>query len=148
MDKKNDKKFDKIFLIVIISVVIITAYYYLPSNYGFLFDNFIQPNWEEIQPKYIIKNSIPITLVESMGRNCNVSAKNLDKIFDHVYFKRSAELEAELNFDRETKTITVSCDSLYGEKSKLSIWYVVEESPSHAKKYQYFITSINEDIQN
>ena len=53
---------------------------------------------------------------------------------------RSAELANELNFDRDSATLTLNCNLLAGEKSRLDIWYVTEESGKDSKKYEYWIT--------
>ena len=50
----------------------------------------------------------------------------------------------KLNYEKEDETLILSCDLLEGEKSKLNVWYAVEESTKHSKKYQYFITAWDE----
>jgi len=53
-----------------------------------------------------------------------------------------------LNYDKDNETIILPCDVLKGEKSKLNIWFVTEESPKDSKKYQYFVTSWNETLSD
>jgi len=33
---------------------------------------------------------------------------------------------------------------IVGEKSRLNVWYMLEESPNHPTKYEYFITEWEE----
>ena len=37
---------------------------------------------------------------------------------------------------------------LEGDKSRLNVWYVIEESSTHSKKFQYFVTPWEEEIRN
>jgi len=136
------KSREKIFVAIAGVGVLIALLYSIESdNYaGLVFESFSEPNWDEIHPLYVVKNSIPVTLVESINENCMVSANNFDSIIYHEYFKRGEELAQNLKYDREGKTIQLPCNSLKGEKSQLNIWYVTDESPSHANKFQYFVS--------
>jgi len=109
------------------------------SLIGIAINEFTEPNWDEINERYIVENAIPLTILEDNADQCVLEAKFLDRIIDHAYFKRGDELAKKLNYDRENETITVNCSVLNYTKSKLVIWYVVEEAPTHSKKYQYWI---------
>ena len=106
-----------------------------------ILEPYTEVNWDEVLPRNIVKNSIPITLLEDYGGKCKVSAQNFDKILSHNYFVKDKELALKLDYDNENETLVLPCDLLKGEKSRLNVWYVVEESPKHSKKYQYFVTA-------
>ena len=140
------KKTEKIFVIVAAALVLV-ALYFIPLSHGYLglfFEFFTEPNWGEVSPRNVVKSAIPINLIEKIDEKCKVTANLFDEIVDHRYFKRGDELARDLDYDRENETIILSCDVLKGEKSKLNVWYVLEESPRHALKYQYFVTASNE----
>ena len=141
------KKIEKIFVIAMIAVVIFAFFYLLEptSLLGSFLQQFSQVNWDKVNEVDIIKNSIPITLLENLGSECKVDAHNFDLIIDYEFFIRQNELAKELNYDRENETLMLPCDLLKGEKSRLNIWYVVEESTLHSKKYQYFVTEWNDE---
>ncbi len=137
-----NKKEQKIFVIAI-GVLVIFAFLYVPQSntlFGSFFESFSEPNWNEVSERNIVKNSIPVTLVEKKGTECKVQAEKFDVIIDHSYFIRGNELAKELNYDRANDTLLISCNILKGEKSRLNIWYATEEAEKHAKKYQYFVT--------
>ena len=141
-----NKKEQKIFVIAM-GILVIFAFLYVPQSntlFGSFFESFSEPNWNEVSERNIVKNSIPITLLEEQGTKCLVKAEKFDVIIDHQYFVRGNELERELNYDRTDKTLLLSCDLLKGEKSRLNIWYATEEAEKHSKKYQYFITPWDE----
>lgn len=136
------KKQEKLFVIAIIILIIFSFFYMQESDslFNLFLDQFSGVNWEEVKDREIVKNSIPIMLMEKIDGECKMSAQKFDLIVDHEYFVRGNELEQELEFDRENKTLVISCDLLEGDKSKLNVWYVKEESPTHSKKFQYFVT--------
>ena len=126
---------------MVILIVIVLYYYPIDQSlFGFLLEKVSDPNWEEISQRNIVKNSIPIILLEEKDGNCKVKAQNFDLIVDHQYFINGNELARELNYERENETLILPCDILDGGKSRLNVWYVLEESPKHAKKFQYFLT--------
>jgi len=134
-------------VLVIGAVLLILAYFYLDTSdtiFGVVTDKFTPVNWDEIFPRNIVKNSIPIELLETNGNSCKVNANSFDMITSHDYFVRSNEVAEQLQYDKEAKTLIVPCDKLQGEKSRLNVWYVVEESPTHSMKWEYFITSWEE----
>lgn len=137
------KKEQKIFVIAMAGLVIFAFFYVPQSNslFGSLIESFSGPNWEEVSERNIVKNSIPVILLEEQGIKCLVKAEKFDVIVDHQYFTRGNELERELNYDRANETLLVSCDLLKGEKSRLNIWYATEEAEKHGMKFQYFITT-------
>ena len=104
------------------------------------FESFTPINWDEVHERDIVKNSIPIKLIEKMNGDCKVSALKFAMIIDFDLFVRSEELANELKFDREDTTIILPCDELEGEKSRLNVWIAIEESDKHPNKYEYFIT--------
>jgi len=138
----------KIFVIVAIGLVIIGLFYSLNSES--IFAKFLEqlspPDWDEVKPRDIVKNSIPITLVEDIDGKCKVHGEKFDLIIDHQYFVRSNELAEKLKYDRENKTLITPCEELKGEKSRLNVWYVIPEAEKHATKYEYFITEWEETL--
>ena len=143
------KKEQKIFVIVMVGLVIF-AFFYIPQSdslFGSFFESFSEPNWDEVSERNIVKNSIPIILLEEQVTKCLVKAEKFDVIVDHQYFIRGDEIERELNYNRNDETLLLSCDLLQGEKSRLNIWYATEEAEKHSKKYQYFITPWEENSQ-
>jgi len=113
---------------------------------GTIYEYFSAPIWDEVRERDIVKNSIPIIYQENLkGGDCSVYAENFDIIIEHKYFVRGEELADKLNYDKEKNTLIISCDKLYGEKSRLNVWYVLEESPKYPEKYEYFITKWEEN---
>ena len=109
-----------------------------------LFEQFTEPNWDELSQRHVVKSSIPITVVEKQGTKCVVSALKFDIIINHQFFAKAADLANELSYDDDTKTLVLSCDEIPDEKkSRLNIWFAVRESPIYAERYMYFITSWN-----
>jgi len=141
--KKRDQK---IFVIAMVALVIITFFFFQSSDslLGSLIEPYSEPNWDEVPEKHIVKNSIPIVLLEGTGGICKMSAQRFDVIIEHSYFIRGNELAEKLKYDKENQTIILSCDLVELGTSRLNVWYAVEESAKHSKKYQYFITSWNE----
>ncbi len=140
------KKQDLAILIVGIAAVL-AGYFYIDnpdSIFGKLVETVGPVNWNEVSPREIVKNSIPITLLEKNENDCKLDAKNLDIVLSPAYFIRSEEVASELRFDVESETIQVSCEKLHGDKSTLHIWYVTPESDIHATKYQIFITELEQ----
>lgn len=141
----NQKK-KKIILILTIGAVL-AGFYLMPKEgnlFGVILNEFSEIKWDNVLQRNIVKNSIPIELVEVDGQSCKVNAKNFDLIIDHEYFVRGSELARELNYDINNETLTISCDLLEGEKSKLNVWYVLEESQKFSNRYQYFVTPIED----
>jgi len=139
------KKKEKIFVIVA-AVLVVAVFYFNPVESNYLnpvLENFKPVDWDDVKPRNIVKNSIPITLIEETGGKCKVKADTFDLIIDHQYFIRANDLVRQLNYDRDNATLMLSCDQLKGEKSRLHVWYVVEESEKHSKKYDYWVSVWN-----
>ena len=142
-----NKKEQKIFAISMAALVIFAFFYLQRSDslLGSLLEQFSEPNWDEVAERNIVKNSIPIILLTELDGKCVMTAQKFDVIIEHAYFIHGNELASELNYDSDEKTLMVPCDLLESEKSRLDVWYALEESPKHSKKYQYFITPWNEN---
>ncbi len=136
-----------IFFIILLIVIVISFYFYSSDSItGTIYEYFSAPVWDEVRERDIVKNSIPIIYQENLnGGNCSVYAEKFDIIIEHEYFVQGEELADKLNYDKEKKTLIISCDKLYGEKSRLNVWYVLEESPKYPEKYEYFITKWEEN---
>ena len=140
-----------IIFVVIALGLVIYAVLTLPIEDSMLFaiiPDLTPLNWDEVKSREMIRNAIPITTIQEDNGKCKVDATGLGVILDHAYFVKSDQLASKLNFDRAEETITVACSELHGEKSKLHIWYVVEEAAKHATKYQYWITEWEETQPN
>ena len=90
MSKKNEKLF-----VVIAAVLVIFAFFYFQNSDTAFFvfvKQFTEVNWDEVKEKDILKNSIPIVLLEEIGDKCKFSAVRFDYIISHEYFIRSDEL--------------------------------------------------------
>ena len=141
MTKHNDK-----FFVIGAAALVVFAFFYMQDKNSLLsefFEFYVPPDWDEISPRNIVKNSIPITLIGKDGSNCAVEAMRFNDIIDHRYFVKGEQLADELNYKRELNRLTVPCEELHGEKSELVIWYATEESSKHATKYQYWIKEWN-----
>ena len=136
------KRDQKIFVIIALGFVVIGVYYSMNADTVFskAFEPFMPVDWDEVHDRNILKNSIPIELIEKMNGDCKVSALKFAMITDQDLFVRSEELVNELQFDRENTIIILPCDELEAEKSRLNVWFVTEESSKHPNKYEYFIT--------
>ena len=113
---------------------------------GFLIQPLLEPDWDEIHPKFIVKNSVMISLVEKENGNCKTLAERFGSIVSYRFFIGGEELAKKLNFDPESETIILPCNLLHGDQSRLHIWYVIEESPNDQNKYRYFVTELNQTL--
>ncbi len=136
-----------VFFIILPIVIVISFYFYSSDSIlGTINEYFSTPVWDEVRERDIVKNSIPIIYQENLNTgDCSVYAEKFDLIIEHQYFVRGEELADKLNYDKEEKTLIISCDKLYGEKSRLNVWYILEESPKYPEKYEYFITKWEEN---
>jgi hypothetical protein len=138
----------KIIFFIILPIVIVVSFYFYSSDsiIGTIYENYSEPMWDEIHERDIVKNSIPIIYQGNLkSGNCSVSAEKFFLIIEHEYFIRGEELADKLNYDKEDGTLIIPCDKLQGEKSRLNVWYVLEDSPKHPEKYEYFITPWEEN---
>ena len=135
------KKDLAIFAVGIILVIVGLVYV---NNSNSLFSSIADPIlpvvWDEVKERDIVKNSFPITLLEENGDQCLLSSRVFGDVVSHDYFTQGDKFANEFQFDSENSTIIVPCKQLYGEKSRLDLWYVVPEADSHATKYEYWIT--------
>ena len=139
----------EISILVIGAVLLVAAYFYLDTSdslFGVVFNQFEPINWDEIFERNIVKNSIPIELLDTNGNSCTVTGENFEMITAHEYFVRDNEVTERLQYDSQEKTLIVPCDELQGEKSRLNVWYVVEESINHSLKWEYFITAWDAEV--
>ena len=138
-----NKKTKNIIIVAIPSIAIVLGFVFLPwsdSYLGLAVESALPPVWEEIHPRFVVKNSIPITVSEQDGNNCKLTAEYLENIINHRYFVRGEEFASQVKFDSEQQTIELSCDGLHGDTSELNVWYVTEESPNHSSKFEYFVS--------
>ncbi|MCH7966402.1 MAG: hypothetical protein IIB02_03130 [Thaumarchaeota archaeon] len=144
MVKKKEISF-----LIIGAIILVTSFFYLDTSdtlFGVVIDQFSPIDWDEVHPMYIVKNSIPIELLETNNNSCTVKAENFEMIINHQYFIKNNKVTEKLQYDAQEKTLVVPCDELQGEKSRLNILYVTEESPQHAMKWEYFITAWDAEI--
>jgi len=127
-----------------IAAVFYTLNYSETTMFGQFSEQFTPVNWDEVASRNIVKNSIPVTVIDKQNGDCVVTARYFDSIIDHGYFVKGDELGRKLQYDRVAETLVLPCDDLEGEKSRLNIWYATEEAKKHPTKYEYFKTPWNE----
>jgi len=142
------KRQEKIFVLAAASIVIVALFYFpISESYlGFLLKPFEEPDWETIHPKYIVKNSLVISLIESDGENCKLSAKGLNNIVGHQFFTQAEDFSNKVNFEKNSETIKLPCKVLSEDESRLHIWYVTEDSPIFSNIYKYNVSPLSETI--
>ena len=140
------KHLDKVFVIIAIIIVGIVLVYgpWEKSVIGIIFEPFIEPDWEKIIEHDLVKSSVIISMTEKNGSTCLVEAAKIHDIINHSYFVKSNEFGEKINYNNSTNVITIPCNELQGDESRLHVWYVVKEAPEHAEKYKYFITAPEE----
>jgi len=141
-----NKKQEKIF-VIIAAFVVIAVFVFAPwskSYFGFILDTFTGPNWSDLSPHDIVKNVIPIVLIDEADNNCKMSAENLDNVIEHQYFVRGKEFAQTINYDMKNKTIVLPCEMVDDNKSRLHVWFIKEEAPRDGGKYKYFVTPWND----
>ncbi len=142
MSSKNDKI---LLLGLAIIAVLVLIFATNENSLVFLFFNQYAPVvWDDVLERNIVRSSIPIEILDMENGSCTVSAKNFDKIVDHQYFARADDIIKELKYDRNNETLSLPCGILEEDKSRLNVWFVVEESTKHSNKYEYFVTSWEE----
>ena len=142
---------DKLFVIIGIILVGVIFFYgpWEKSIVGVIFEPFLEPNWEKIQEQHLIKSSTILTMMGKNGDDCLVEGTKIFDIVNHPYFLKANEFAKKINWNNSTNTITIPCQKLQGDESRLHVWYVAEEAPEHAGKYKYFITAVEEtNIEN
>ena len=140
----------KDFLIIIgLGLAIVGAYFFLDvenSLFGKATEQFKPLNFDEVHPRNIVKNAVPIVLLEQNGNSCKVKSEKFTLITNHTYFVRSQELIDKLQYDHDDRTLILPCDDVMEEKSRLEVWYVVPESDTHSTKYDYWIKSWEDTV--
>ena len=141
------KKKDIAVLLVSIGIagIILANYSSKDSIIGIVLDPFEEPEWDEIKPRDIVKNTIPITLLERNGE-CLVTANNLNIILEQVDFTQRDNLASKLSYDDKEQTIKIRCEELVGETSNLHIWFIIPDSPVYAGKFTYFVTDVDTGV--
>jgi len=139
---------NQIILIPIVLAVIVV--FFLFTNpientlLGSQLEKFTSVDWSEVKERDIVKNTVPIELIESQDITCKVYAEKFYLIVDHDYFTNSKKLINELDFDNSTSTLFLPCEELSYDSPALHVWYVLEESDRHSGKYEYFITELGD----
>jgi hypothetical protein len=144
MNKKQEKIFVLVGAVVVIAVLIFAPWQ--NSYFGLFVDTFRESDWNKIGPHDVVKNVIPITLIEKTDHNCKMSAENLNSVIEHQYFVRGKEFAQEVKFDAKNNTVVLPCEMIDGEKSRLHVWYIKEEAPKHGGTYKYFVTTWNDTV--
>ena len=142
------KKQEKIFVLVAAAIVV-AVFIFAPwqnSYFGLFVDTVREPNWDDLNPHDVVKNSVSMTLIEKMDNNCKMSAENLGNVIEHKYFVRGQEFAQAVKFDTKNETVVLPCEMVDGEKSRLHVWYTIEEAPRFGGKYKYFVTPWNDTI--
>jgi len=141
------KKKDIAVLIVSITIagIILTNVSSNDTILGTILESSLEPEWEELPPRNIVKNTIPITLLER-NNECLVTAKLLDKIIEQEDFTQGDKLANKLNYDDKEQTIKIRCEELVGETSNLHIWFIIPDSPKYADRFTYFITDVSTGV--
>src|SRR3990172_13105278 len=103
MNKKQEKIFVLVGAGVVIAVLIVAPWQ--NSYFGLFVNTFREPDWIEISPHDVVKNVIPITLIEKTDNNCKMSAENLNSVIEHQYFVRGQEFAQEVKYDAKNYTI-------------------------------------------
>ena len=100
------KKSQVIFLAASICLVIFGFIYSLNSEtlFGKLLDQVKPVDWDKIFPRNIIKNSIPIEILENQNGICNVKAESFQLILKAPEFIKSQDLARELDYNNYTNT--------------------------------------------
>lgn len=151
------KRAEKIFVLVTLLALVTLVSFVLTSGnisdtlMGSLLDSFTEPEWGDINPRDMVKNSIPITLLDKQSDGkCLTRAEGFDLIINHRYFEKGDELAKSLSYDIEDKTILLPCSLMQnGTHYKLSVWYIVPDAEKNAAEYRYFVTVAgNSTIQN
>jgi hypothetical protein len=147
------KQYQIIFLALSVCLVIFGFIYSLNSEtlFGKFLDQVKPIEWNNVFPRNIIKNTIPIEILENQNGICTIKAENFHLILKAPEFTKSQDFAQELNYNNDTKTIKISCDKipgdkLPGEKNNLHVWIVRGEAEKFSGRYQYFVTTSNVTI--
>ena len=141
-----NKKQERIFVLVA-ACVLVVIFVFAPwqNSYFGLFVNMLTgPNWDELNPHDVVKNSVALILIEKTDRYCKMSAENLNNVIEHQYFVRGQEFAHVVKYDAKNNTIVLPCDMVSDERSRLHVWYVKEEAPHYGGTFKYFVTPWND----
>jgi len=136
-------------IVLIIGIVIIATFFYLDvenSILGKVTHMFSPVDFDEVHDRNIVKNAIPITLINQNNGECIVEGKKFFQITNHTYFERSQELIDQLQYNSDDHTLVFPCDEIPSEKSRLEVWYVTTDSENHGGKFDYWITPWAETV--
>ena len=138
MNKKQERLF-----VLVAACVLIAIFVFAPwqnSYFGLFIEMFTGPNWNDLNPHDVVKNSVPLTLIEKTENNCKMFAENLNNVVGHQYFVHGQEFAQAVKYDAENNTIVLPCEMVDGEKSRLHVWYIKEDVARHGGAYKYFVT--------
>jgi hypothetical protein len=137
-----NKKHEKIFVLGAAGVVVIIFVFgpWQNSYFGLFVDTIVGPDWDDLSPHDIVKNEVPLALIEKFDGSCKMSAENLGNVIDHQYFVRGQEFANKVRFDPIDSSIVIPCEMTDPERSRLHVWYVKEESPKYGGEFKYFVT--------
>ena len=137
-----NKKQEKIFVLGAASVVVIIFVFgpWQNSYFGLFVDTIVGQDWDDLSPHDIVKNEVPLTLIEKFDGSCKMSAENLGNVIDHQYFVRGQEFANKVRFDPIDSSIVIPCEMTGQERSRLHVWYVKEEAPKYGGEFKYFVT--------
>ena len=141
-----NKKQERIFVLVA-ACVLVVIFVFAPwqNSYFGLFVNMLTgPNWDELNPHDVVKNSVALILIEKTDRYCKMSAENLNNVIEHQYFVRGQEFAQEVKYDAKKSTVVLPCEMIQSEKSRLHVWYIKGDAPNFGGKYKYFVTPWND----
>ena len=141
-----NKKQEKIFVLVAAGAVF-AAFIFAPwsnSYFGLFLDIFREPDWNDVSPHDIVKNAISMTLINKTDHGCKMSTQNLNNVVEHPYFVHGKDFAHEIKFNMNDETIVLPCEKIVDEKSKLHVWYIIEDAPRFGGKYKYFVTLFND----
>jgi len=73
---------DQKILVIIAAGLVIVGLYYSLNTENSMFGQFLEqlgpPDWDEVKPRDIVKNSIPITVLEDISGKCKVHGEKFE----------------------------------------------------------------------
>jgi len=144
------KHLDKV-IVLIAAILVVIVFVFGPWEKSYvrvILDPIIEPDWEKIQEHHLIKSSTILIMIEKNGNDCLVEGAKIWDIINHPYFLKANEFGKKINFKNTTNVITIPCHELQGDESRLHVWFVAEEAPRDAGKYKYFITAVDETVED
>ena len=129
-------------IFVIVAAILVIAGYFYTMDKDTIFSVVTEPlepvDWNEVEPRFIIEFSVPITIVEKIGNDCTVFSGDFDPK-NLVEFMHATDLENKLKYNAEEETIVIPCDKMHGDPSEFTIWWVTSNANAHQSKYEYYI---------